>query len=129
MVARVFIYCENETRGSPSRSTPVAVRSFLEPSKLLAPLHSQCGPVPRQTKFWQFDTRQAEIGLHRALAPSRSVRPTGSSGLTLARGISKNFEPVRLSQLIHVADRNLPCVSDRTVLWHVRCLCALSAGL
>jgi hypothetical protein len=49
MVARVFIYCENETRGSPSRSMPVAVRTFLEPSKLLAPLQSQCGPVPLDT--------------------------------------------------------------------------------
>jgi hypothetical protein len=35
MVARVFIYCENETRGSPSRSTRAAVASVLEPSNCL----------------------------------------------------------------------------------------------
>jgi len=59
MVARVFIYCENETRGSPSRSTRAAVASVLEPSNCL---------------------------------------------------------------------RHCRRVSDRTVLWHVRCLCALPAG-
>ena len=49
MVARVFIYVKTKRGDRLAVPPQVAVRSFLEPSKLLAPLQSQCGPVSLDT--------------------------------------------------------------------------------
>ena len=77
---------------------PVAVRSFLEPLKLLAPLQSQCGPVPLDTMqreaqrgFGSLTRGKRRYDYTALLHPAVAFARRGQAGLILARGFQKTL--------------------------------------